>query len=51
MSLIDTCQLNGANSFQYLTELQLYAAQVAANPSDWMPWKYQETLEGQDFPP
>jgi hypothetical protein len=44
MSLIHTCQLNGANSFQYLTELQRHAAQVAANPSQWMPWSYRETL-------
>jgi hypothetical protein len=45
MSLIHTCELNGANSFQYLTELQRHPPQVAANPSDWMPWNYQETLE------
>jgi transposase len=45
MSLIHTCQLNGANSFKYLTELQRHAPQLAANPSDWMPWNYQETLE------
>lgn len=44
MSLIHTCQLNGANSFQYLTELQRHAAQVAANPSEWMPWNYRKTL-------
>ena len=43
MRLIDTCQLNGANSFQYLTELQRHAPQfLAANPSDWMPWNYRE---------
>jgi hypothetical protein len=35
MSLIHTCQLNGVNSFQYLTELQRHAAQMAANPSEW----------------
>jgi Transposase IS66 family len=45
MSLIHTCQLNGANSFQYLTELQRHAPQVAVNPSEWMPWNYRETLE------
>jgi hypothetical protein len=44
MSLIHTCQLNGANSFQYLTELQRHAPQVAANPPQWMPWNYRETL-------
>ena len=45
MSLIHTCELGGANSFHYLTELQRHAPQVAANPSQWMPWNYRETLE------
>jgi transposase len=45
MSLIHTCQLNGANSFDYLTELQRRAPEVAANPSHWMPWNYRKTLE------
>jgi ribosomal protein L15 len=45
MSLIHTCELNHANSFQYLTELQRHAPQVAANPSRWMPWNYRDTLE------
>jgi hypothetical protein len=37
MNLIHTCQFNSANSFEYLTELQRHAAQLAANPSYWMP--------------
>ena len=45
MSLIHTCELNGANSFHYLTELQRHAPQVTANPADWMPWNYREMLE------
>ena len=45
MSLIHTCELNNTNSFHYLTELQRHAAELAANPSDWMPWNYQQTLE------
>jgi len=44
MSLIHTCQLAGVNSFEYLTELQRHAAELAASPSDWMPWTYRETL-------
>jgi hypothetical protein len=44
MSLIHTCELNGANPFDYLTELERHAGEVAANPQDWMPWKYQQTL-------
>jgi transposase len=45
MSLIHTCELNGANSSQYLTELQRHASEVAANPGDWMPWNYRQPLE------
>jgi transposase len=45
MSLIHTCQLCGANSFDYLTELQRHAQTLATNPTEWMPWNYRETLE------
>jgi transposase len=45
MSLIHTCQLNGVNSFDYLVELLRHAAQVAANPRDWMPWCYRATRD------
>ena len=44
MSLIYTCELCGANPFDYLTELQRHAPEVAANPACWMPWNYRETL-------
>jgi transposase len=44
MSLIHTCQLCKANSFEYLIELQRHAAAVATNPADWRPWKYRDTL-------
>jgi transposase len=44
MSLIHTCRLCGANSFEYLTELQRHAGELAARPSEWMPWNYRETL-------
>jgi transposase len=40
MSLIHTCELNGVNPFDYLTELQRNAEQVAAVPHDWLPWNY-----------
>jgi transposase len=40
MSLIHTCQLNDVNPFDYLTELQRHAADLAARPENWMPWKY-----------
>ena len=44
MSLIHTCQLCGANSFNYLVQLQRHARELAANPAEWMPWNYRETL-------
>ena len=44
MSLIHTCQLCGANSFEYLIELQRHATELAAHPADWMPWNYRDTL-------
>jgi transposase len=44
MSLIHTCELNGANPFDYLTELQRHAEELQRNPSEWMPWNYRETL-------
>lgn len=44
MSLIHTCALNGINSFDYLVELMRHAAEVAANPREWMPWCYRATL-------
>jgi transposase len=44
MSLIYTCQLNQANPFDYLTQLQQHTDQLAASPQLWMPWNYRETL-------
>jgi hypothetical protein len=44
MSLIHTCELNGANPFDYLTGLQRHARELPRNPSEWMPWNYRETL-------
>src|SRR3954471_9147657 len=44
MSLIHTCELCDANSFDYLTELQRHAQELAANPAAWMPWNYRESL-------
>ncbi len=44
MSLIHTCQLCGANSFEYLTELQRHARELAMSPEKWMPWNYRESL-------
>jgi transposase len=44
MSLIYTCQLCGANPFDYLTELQKHRRELFQDPSEWMPWNYRETL-------
>jgi len=44
MSLIYTCQLNQANPFDYLTELQRHADALAVRPELWMPWKYCDAL-------
>ena len=44
MTLIHTCELCGANPFDYLTELQKHSAEVALNPQLWLPWNYQQTL-------
>jgi len=44
MSLIHTCELNGANPFEYLTELQRHSADLSVHPAEWMPWNYRETL-------
>jgi len=44
MSLIHTCQLCDANSFEYLIELQRHTTELAANPALWMPWNYRDTL-------
>jgi hypothetical protein len=43
MSLIHTCEL-GADPFDYLTELQRHAKELAASPQDWLPWNYRENL-------
>ena len=41
MSLIHTCQLNGADPFDYLTQLQRHAKIVRAHPDRWLPWNYR----------
>ncbi|MDB5353150.1 MAG: Transposase [Planctomycetota bacterium] len=42
MSLIYTCQLNRANPFDYLTELQRHADALANAPQLRMPWDYRD---------
>jgi hypothetical protein len=44
MSLIHTCELCGANPFDYLNQLQKHTADLTRAPSRWMPWNYRTTL-------
>jgi hypothetical protein len=44
MTLIHTAELCGANSFDYLTELQRHAQELTARPAEWMPWNYRDTM-------
>lgn len=44
MSLIHTCELNGVNAFDYLTELLRHAEELKQHPAEWMPWNYRQTL-------
>ena len=37
MSLIYTCESCGGNPFDYLTQLQRHADELAQNPGGWMP--------------
>lgn len=45
MSLIHSCELCGANPFDYLTELHRHVAELKRKPSDWMPSNYRGTLQ------
>ena len=44
MSLIHTCELNGANPFEYLTELLRHPNELKQKPSEWLPWNYRQNL-------
>ena len=48
MSLIHTCELAGANPFDYLTTLQRHGDDLATKPTAWMPWNYRETVTQLD---
>jgi transposase len=48
MTLIHTCELNGVNAFDYLTELQRHSEEVKRNPAEWMPWNYSEAVTRLD---
>jgi len=44
MSLIYTCELCGVNPFDYLTDLEQHADELATDPGRWMPWNYRLAL-------
>ena len=44
MSLIHSCELAGANAFDYLIQLQRHTAELTTNPAAWMPWNYQQQV-------
>ena len=50
MSLIHTCELCGANPFDYVTALERHAGELSADPKAWMPWNYRETLASLTTP-
>jgi len=44
MSLIHTAELGKVDPFDYLVQLQRHATQLKANPGQWMPWTYRDTI-------
>ena len=51
MSLIQTCELNKVNPFDYMTELQRHAEELRGDPGSWLPWNYREALAMDTGPP
>ena len=51
MSLIHTCELNGVNPFDYITQLQKHASELSSESDSWMPWSYSDTLQSADATP
>jgi transposase len=49
MSFIHTCELNGANAYDYLTQLQKHPEEVSRNAARWMPWNYREALQALEL--
>jgi hypothetical protein len=39
------CELNNADPFDYLTELQKHAEELAKTPAAWMPRSHRQTLQ------
>ena len=43
-SVIHTCELNGVNAFNYMTEIQRHADEVRQRPAEWLPWNFEAAL-------
>jgi hypothetical protein len=44
MSLIHTCELNGADPYDYLLTLLQHEEDLPIHPERWMPWNYKDRL-------
>jgi hypothetical protein len=44
MSTIQTAELRGQTSFDYLTQLLRHETAIAASSADWLPLNYRETI-------
>jgi hypothetical protein len=45
MSIIETCNLNKINPFEYLQAIKKYNQHIQKDASKWMPWNYKQALE------
>ena len=45
MSLIHTCELSGANPFDYLAELLRHRNELKRAPQEWMLWNYRQAID------
>lgn len=43
MSVVETCDNIDVNAFHYLVEIQNHKKEVFKNPSNWLPWNYQQS--------
>ena len=41
MSIIQTCNLEKVNAFEYLVSIQKHVGKVLLNPEQWLPWNYK----------
>jgi len=45
MSIIETCNLNTVNPFDYLQTIKKYSQKVKNDASKWMPWNYKQGID------